>query len=293
MATQLREDVGVLDDIVRRLPPAPLLQSGTQHSTRQQPLARSELASARHSAASRADKKSGRQGVFWILALLFGGTILVVSLDDPSPHASSSSSPAVARPAAPQTSAPTPAETAPPPRAGRALTTPELRYCVFQSARLDHLNPMLSSTSEIEVSRFNALIHDFNARCGNFTYRSGALAPVQAEARQRDVDLQRQASAILAEWRGAAGATPSFRPPPATPPTAAPPQPPRLLDLRNANDARIVQRRLQELGHYQARIDGGFGALSVAALRAFKRDHPQLPADDEWDLETQRALLSQ
>ena len=323
VAAQLRKDVRILEEILRDLPRSPISRAGNQRSTPQHP-------------ATRGSSRS----LFWpIVAVILVGIVVVAALDDPPRRSSSTSSPALSRPAVvPPTSTaqqtrsppsstaePTPAETAPPLNIRRALTTAELRYCVFQGARLDHLRRIVSSASEREINLFNGLIRDFNARCGNFTYRAGALAPVEAEARRRDAELRREASAILTEWRSAATpraapqppatpqgtATPLFRPPPVSPPPTRTPtierppaespsvstgtslQPPRLLDLRIAEDARIVQRRLRELGYYQASIDGGFGPMSVAALRAFKRDHPRLPADDEWDFETQRALLNQ
>lgn len=183
---------------------------------------------------------------------------------------------------------------------------------------------MLSRTSQSETNRFNSLINRFNSRCGQFSYRPGSLAPIEAEARRRSAELRTQASAIIADWRnaGVPQVLPRLPPSPSAPtlqfaaPTLQPPaartsttdataenrpdtstetdpEPLRLLNLRNPDNARLVQTRLRELGYYQARIDGGFGPVSLAALRAFKRDHPRLPADGEWDIETQRILLNQ
>ncbi len=171
---------------------------------------------------------------------------------------------------------------------------------------------MISGTNPREVTEFNTLAIEYNAHCGRFftaLYRDGALAPIEAEARRRDAELRGQAFQHLLEWRRASapGATPQSylgQAAPALPSTnvTAPapwsprplaPQRPQLLDLRDPDDARIVQRRLQELGYYRAPIDGAFGPRSIAALAAFKQDHPRLPADEEWDLEAQRALFDQ
>lgn len=62
-----------------------------------------------------------------------------------------------------------------------------------------------------------------------------------------------------------------------------------LLDLRKAEDAKSVQARLAELGHYRAPIDGIWGPKSREALRQFKLAHGI--ATPAWDLTTQRALF--
>jgi peptidoglycan hydrolase-like protein with peptidoglycan-binding domain len=58
----------------------------------------------------------------------------------------------------------------------------------------------------------------------------------------------------------------------------------------NPREAHIIQRRLQELGYYSLPPEGIWGLASRTALRDFKAAHG-LAADDEWDAETQAALL--
>lgn len=310
ISSQLKKDITILEDIVKQLTPSYRNNYKNNSNTH-----------------INDSENSGGFGFLLFLVLLvaviislgyFGNNDRTASRSEVQGMSRPNSPPPAANPpptrqrAAPSSS---PTETAPPPNISRALTAPELRYCTFQNARLDHLRSMISQTSQNEINRFNALISEYNTRCGRFSYRSGALAPVEAEARRRDAEFQRDASAILAGWRRpvtptastSSRASPAPPPPsgttmrrspdPVSPSNVLPlgptPALPRLLDLRDASDARIVQRRLQELGYYQASIDGGFGPLSIAALRAFKQNHPRLPADDEWDLETQRALLSQ
>ena len=67
--------------------------------------------------------------------------------------------------------------------------------------------------------------------------------------------------------------------------------PPRLLNLKNKEDAIVVQRRLLQLGFYSGSVDGAFGNASRAALTKFKKDKG-LANNATWDLATQNALLA-
>lgn len=69
------------------------------------------------------------------------------------------------------------------------------------------------------------------------------------------------------------------------------PPPEKLLDLRSPPDAKQLQQRLNELGGFRLTVDGMFGPKSRAALKKTK-SACGLPADDVWDVETQRALMA-
>lgn len=65
----------------------------------------------------------------------------------------------------------------------------------------------------------------------------------------------------------------------------------RFLDPKNADDAKLIQARLADLGFYSAAIDGAFGKGSRAALAQFKQTNG-LGGNGNWDLPTQQALFS-
>jgi len=67
---------------------------------------------------------------------------------------------------------------------------------------------------------------------------------------------------------------------------------PRLLDLKNKEDALSVQRRLAQLGFFSGTADGAFGAISRASLLKFKKAK-KLGDNSNWDLPTQKALFSE
>ncbi len=63
-----------------------------------------------------------------------------------------------------------------------------------------------------------------------------------------------------------------------------------LLNPDNAKEARIIQKRLAELGLYKGPIDGIWGKGSRAGLKAFK-EKSSLGTPDKWDKEAQKALF--
>lgn len=62
------------------------------------------------------------------------------------------------------------------------------------------------------------------------------------------------------------------------------------LNPSRSTDARLIQRRLADLGLYLDRIDGIWGKNSKIALERFKARH-QLPDPDKWDMPTQIKLF--
>lgn len=65
----------------------------------------------------------------------------------------------------------------------------------------------------------------------------------------------------------------------------------RLLNPSNHRDAKIIQRKLAQLGHYTMKIDGLWGKGSRAALVKFQRTNG-LKANGAWTMKTQKRLLS-
>lgn len=89
-------------------------------------------------------------------------------------------------------------EAMPPVGRGRTLSTPEIRYCVFQSERLNILYDL--ALSNYEIGRYNRLVDDYNSRCSDFRYRAGALRPVEDQVAARRSQLQADAERIRSSW---------------------------------------------------------------------------------------------
>ncbi|WP_139558806.1 peptidoglycan-binding domain-containing protein [Methylotetracoccus oryzae] len=120
----------------------------------------------------------------------------------------------------------------------------------------------LNNYSDSDVDRFNAMVADYNSRCGSFRYRSGAL-----ESARRDVEPYR--SQLQAEGRSRFARSPSTRS------LSAPAQAP----ARPAPDATVqaIQRKLNALGYDAGSADGLMGTKTRSAILAFQRDSGLTP----------------
>jgi len=79
-----------------------------------------------------------------------------------------------------------PIESKPPVGQSVVLSTEQIRYCLAESIRMDGAKLTLNRYSDYDVERFNAMVADYNSRCGSFRYRSGAL-----EDAKRDIEPYR------------------------------------------------------------------------------------------------------
>ncbi len=59
------------------------------------------------------------------------------------------------------------------------LSQSEIRYCEAQNIRLDGARTMLNRQSQFTIDSFNAMIADYNSRCGSFRYRQGTLQSIK------------------------------------------------------------------------------------------------------------------
>lgn len=117
-----------------------------------------------------------------------------------SPSVASQQQPSSAR-AAPITSTPPPPSepdiTKPPVGRGLVFTSPQIRYCVFEDIRIKGAERVVDNYDQWSVDTFNAMVEDFNSRCGSFKYRSGALAPIEREAEGFRAELENEGRARL------------------------------------------------------------------------------------------------
>ncbi|MBZ0070847.1 MAG: peptidoglycan-binding protein [Gammaproteobacteria bacterium] len=120
---------------------------------------------------------------------------------------------------------------------------------------MDGAKSALDNYSEFDVDRFNAMVADYNSRCGSFRYRSGAL-----EHARRDIEPYRIQFRAEGRSRFARGSS--------TGSLSAPAQP------RPAPDATVqaIQRKLNELGYNAGTADGLMGRATRSAIIAFQQD---------------------
>src|SRR3954452_20479640 len=71
-------------------------------------------------------------------------------------------------------------EALPPVGKGNLFSDGQVRYCLAQLLRVDAVRPLLNRYEREEVEQFNALVADFNARCGSYRYKDNALEESKA-----------------------------------------------------------------------------------------------------------------
>jgi TonB family protein len=84
-------------------------------------------------------------------------------------------------------------EALPPTGKGNLFSDAQVRYCLAQLIRVDAIRPLLNRYEREEVEQFNALVADFNARCGGYRYKDNALAEAKAWLEANRAQIERAA----------------------------------------------------------------------------------------------------
>lgn len=155
---------------------------------------------------SRIEGKQAGKKVKWLIyggiAAVIGFFVIADELDRPTSRTSyqptTTYQPSTQRQTTTSPSATTTAETRPPVGQGLALNREQVRYCVFQGERLEAMRSM--TTTNYQISQFNALIDDYNSRCSNYRYTSGVLSSVRREAQGKTAEFTADARRIVTSW---------------------------------------------------------------------------------------------
>ena len=67
----------------------------------------------------------------------------------------------------------------PPVGENNILSVAQIRWCLREDIRIEVLRPMPTTNSQID--QFNAVVADYNSRCGSYRYREGTLTRAQRE----------------------------------------------------------------------------------------------------------------
>lgn len=87
-----------------------------------------------------------------------------------------------------------PTEERPPIGTNNVLNYAQLRYCLSEDIRIGAARTAVNNYIESDVDRFNAMVADYNSRCGQFRYRRGSLESARS-------DVERFRSTLEAEGR--------------------------------------------------------------------------------------------
>jgi hypothetical protein len=116
-------------------------------------------------------------GVFWLIGQSNKTTTSPVPAYSPPAQ---STAPSYTPP--PQPQAPSrPVESKPPVGQDLVFSREQIRYCLAEDIRMGGAKSALNNYSDYDVDRFNAMVTDYNSRCGSFRYRSGALEGARRE----------------------------------------------------------------------------------------------------------------
>ena len=255
-------------------PPAPKTESAGSTTSTGRPAAQTaqpqpQQPTQRQTYQEPPQPSSGSSGGKWLLGIaavvgllwLIGQSNKPTSSPTPaySPPAQSAA-PSYSPPAQPQAPS-VPQESKPPVGQDLVFSTAQIQYCLAEDIRMEGAKAALNNYSDSDVDRFNAMVADYNSRCGSFRYRSGAL-----ESARRDVEPYR--SQLQAEGRSRFARNPS------TGSLSAPAPAPAAAPARPAPDGTIqaMQRKLNELGYDAGSADGLMGTKTRSAIVAFQRD---------------------
>jgi len=119
---------------------------------------------------------------------------------------------------------PRPNEEKPPVGSNLVFSTAQIHYCLAEDIRMESAKSVVNNYVDSDVDRFNAMVADYNSRCGSFRYRSGALESARQEIEQYRSQLQSEGRSRFARSSPDLLSKPSVAvvPPVSTPPVHAP-----------------------------------------------------------------------
>ncbi|MBN8728167.1 MAG: peptidoglycan-binding protein [Xanthomonadales bacterium] len=210
---------------------------------------------------------SGSSGGKWVLgiAAVIGVFWLIGQADKPTTSSAPSYSPPTQNAAPSYTPPPhpqppsRPVETEPPVGQDLVLSREQIRYCFAEDIRLDAAKSAVNNYVDADVDRFNAMVTDYNSRCGSFRYHTNNRGRNDLNSARRDIEQFR--SQLQSEGRSRFS----------RPPTGSLSMPP---PLRTAPDVTVqaIQRKLNELGYAAGAADGLMGRGTRSAIIAFQQD---------------------
>ncbi len=197
-------------------------------------------------------------GLLWLVSQSGDKTSSPAPTFTPSGGSSSVASPSPSWQSAPSTPSAEsrPSEEKPPVGTNNVLTSAQLRYCVAEDIRLEAAKGVINNYNDTHVDRFNEMVADYNGRCGQFRYRSGALESARSEVERFRAALEVDGRARFVRAK------------------AAPSQDLTFVPLEPTPDPTVkaIQERLNELGFDAGVADGLMGERTRTAIAAYQRD---------------------
>jgi len=149
----------------------------------------------------------------------------------------------------------------PPVGDNNVLSVAQIRWCLREDIRIEVLRPLPTTSSQID--QFNAVVSEYNRRCGSYRYRQGTLTRAEREIERVRAQI---VASIQLPWRASvsSGGRTSQRP------SAGPAQPRPAQQWSQLT--LDVQNALTALGYDPGPVDGLFGPRTRAAIEIFERE---------------------
>lgn len=154
----------------------------------------------------------------------------------------------------------------PPVGDNNVLSVAQIRWCLREDIRIEVLRPL--PTTNAQIDQFNAVVADYNSRCGSYRYRQGTLTRAQREVERVRAQI---VASVRPPWQasvspgGSASQRPSVAPAQQRPVQQRPVQQRSQLTLD-------VQNALTALGYDPGPADGLYGARTRSAIEAYETD---------------------
>lgn len=84
-----------------------------------------------------------------------------------------------------------PVESKPPVGQNLVLSREQIRYCLAEDIRMEGAKSAFNNYSDYDVDRFNAMVADYNSRCGSFQYQTNNRGRNDLNSAQRDIEPYR------------------------------------------------------------------------------------------------------
>lgn len=172
-----------------------------------------------------------------------------------------SSSPSYAPSSTPGTQIPDLEFSMPPVGDNNVLSVAQIRWCLREDIRIEVLRPL--PTTNAQIDQFNAVVADYNSRCGSYRYRQGTLTRAQREVERVRAQI---VASVRPPWQASVSPGGSVSQRPSVPP--AQPRPAQQWSQLTLD----VQNALTELGYQPGPADGLYGARTRSAIQSFQRD---------------------
>lgn len=107
---------------------------------------------------------------------------------------------------------PPPSEEIPPAGLNNLLSRTQITYCLAQNIRLDAAQGMVRQSTAADVDRYNAMIADYNSRCGQYQYEQGSRETARKAVESFRPMYHAEGLAWFAPQAGGASSAPALKP---------------------------------------------------------------------------------